>query len=184
MPPHVPQHVPVHTSLTLVRSVRRPLAPRGLTLLEILIVIAILLAIGSIVAVNVLSAQGRADIDITKAQMQSIEKAMQAFKVDLKRWPTQEEGLTALWSKDAIQDEAERSRWRYAYLEKPITADQWGTPYIYRFPGELNGEANYDLISSGPDRQENTEDDITNAPEGGSGSDGTFDDFRPANTTG
>lgn len=117
------------------------------------------------------TAQLEADtrIDITKAQIQSIDKAMQAFKVDLKRWPTHEEGLAVLWNKDGIQDAAERSRWRYAYLDKPITADPWGTPLIYT-PSRT-------VSSAGPDRQHGTADDISFQSNDESGG---FDDFRPA----
>ena len=66
---------------------------RAFTILELLIVIAILLAIGGIVLINVLGAQDRADIGVTKVQMQSLEDALMRFKADMKRYPSEEEGV-------------------------------------------------------------------------------------------
>ena len=68
---------------------RRRNARRGFTIIELLIVIGILLAIGGIVLVNVIGAQDRADVGVTKVQMQGIEDGLQRFRVDMKRWPSE-----------------------------------------------------------------------------------------------
>lgn len=143
----------------------RPLihsARRGLTLIEVLIVIAILLAIGGLVVVNLLPAKDQADIDLQKAQFDMVKTAMDKFKLDMKRYPSEDEGLAALNAKDAIADEAEQANWRGPYVETPIVKDNWNHDIVYRFPGELRGEQYYDLISFGPDGEEGTADDITN----------------------
>lgn len=156
---------------------------RAFTLIELLIVIAILLAIGGLVLVNLLPSRAQAQADLQRVQFDQINQAMKRFLLDLSRWPTEEEGLAALWNREALEDDEDFDRWRGPYLENPIVNDSWGSELIYRQPGEIRGEAFYDLISSGPDKEEETDDDITNHdrfmdPEGEIAED--FEDFTPA----
>lgn len=135
---------------------------RGFSLIELLIVIAILLAIGGLVVVNLLPAREQADADLTRVQIKAFEDAIEYFQMDMNRFPTEEEGLRALWSRDAIEDEDDADNWKRAYLKDPVPTDKWGNEWIYRYPGEIRGEQYYDIISIGPDGEEGTEDDITN----------------------
>ena len=135
---------------------------RAFTLIELLIVIAILLAIGGLVVVNLIPRGEQAKADLQRVQFDLIGSAMKQFRLDLDRWPSEEEGLEVLWRQDALEDEEDQQRWRGPYLEDPILEDRWGTELEYRFPGEIRGESYYDLISFGPDGEEGTEDDITN----------------------
>jgi general secretion pathway protein G len=130
--------------------------------MELLIVIAILLAIGGIVVVNLLPAKDQADIDLTQSQIDQIERALKMFKLNLNRWPTEEEGLSALWSKTGLDEEEDEASWQGPYLEKPIREDPWGAAYVYHAPSEKRDGAPYDIISFGPDGEEDTEDDIHN----------------------
>lgn len=139
---------------------RRP-ARRGLTLIEILIVIAILLALGGLVVMNLMPARDQADVDLTTAQIDRMTDALDRFRLDLRRYPSEEEGLAALWNREVLEDERDMNNWRGPYIDV-IREDAWGSEWIYRYPGELRGEAYYDLISPGPDREEGTDDDITN----------------------
>ena len=134
---------------------------RGFSLMELLIVIIILLALGGIVLVGYLNVADQADVDLQRVQFDQVDQAMKRFKLDLKRWPTEEEGLPVLWSSEALEDEEDLGRWRGPYLESPIREDNWGTELVYRYPSEELGEGFYDIISFGPDREEGTEDDIT-----------------------
>lgn len=134
---------------------------RGFTLIELLIVIAILLALGGVVLVNLIPKQEESDIKLTQVQIDQFESAMKHFKLDMKRYPTEEEGLTVLWNKDQIQDEDESLHWTGPYLEMPSPKDTWGSAWIYRSPSETEG-FEYDIVSLGPDRQEQSDDDITN----------------------
>jgi general secretion pathway protein G len=152
---------------------RRPSARRGFTIIELLIVIGILLAIGGLVLVNVLGASEKADVGNTRIQLQAMESALEQFRVEMKRWPTEEEGIASLWSSSGL-DEDDRSRWGGPYLKKPVPKDAWGSEWIYRQPSEIEGLP-YDLISSGPDRQEGTDDDIS-VHDGRVGDDGTVAD--------
>ena len=140
----------------------RPRARRAFSLIELLIVIAILLAIGGLVVVNLMPKKEQADVDLTRVQLKQFDSAIKQFKLDMDRVPTEDEGLTVLWSRDAVEDEEEAAKWRGPYLETPVPRDKWGTEWIYVFPGEIRGEQFYDITSAGPDREEDTEDDITN----------------------
>lgn len=140
----------------------RAINARGLTLIEVLIVIAILLAIGGLVVVNLLPAKEGADINTQRIQFQNIDAAMKMFKLDMKRWPTEDEGLAVLNRKDAIQEEAEQTLWHGPYLESDAFKDKWNHAVVYKNPSEALGDGYYDLLSYGPDGQEGTGDDITN----------------------
>lgn len=133
---------------------------RAFTILELLIVIGILLAIGGIVLINVIGAKDRADIGVTKVQMQALEDGLQRFRVDMKRWPSEDEGIAVLWSSTNLDDEGDVDAWGGPYLEKPVTTDQWGSEWIYQNPSEVEGLP-YGLVSIGPDREEGTEDDLS-----------------------
>ena len=120
---------------------------RGLTLIEVMIVIAILLAIGGLVVVNLLPAKDRADADLTTTQIDQFDAALKMFKLNMGRYPTEDEGLRALWSEEAIEDEEEVANWDGPYLENPIPQDHWGSEWLYRYPGEIRGESFYDIWS-------------------------------------
>ena len=65
-------------------------------------------------------------------------------------------------SKSNIKDEDEASKWRGPYVTKPIPEDRWGTAWRYAAPSELVEGMPYDLVSAGPDREFDTEDDLHN----------------------
>ncbi len=70
--------------------------------------------------------------------------------------------MEVLWNSEALENEADQGRWRGPYLEQRIVEDAWGSEIQYAYPSEEMGEDYYDLISFGPDREEGTDDDITN----------------------
>ncbi len=158
---------------------------RAFTLIELLIVIAILLAIGGLVVVNLIPRGEQAKADLQLIQFDQVDGALKQFRLDLNRWPTEEEGLAVLWNREQLEDEEDFERWRGPYMENAIADDSWGSELIYRYPGEIRGESFYDLISIGPDKEEDTEDDITNHDrqrdaEGEISED--FEGFTPAGT--
>ncbi|MCH2142529.1 MAG: type II secretion system major pseudopilin GspG [Phycisphaerales bacterium] len=134
----------------------------GFTLIELLIVIGILLALGAIVTVNFISIGDIAEQDVQRAQFDQVDSAMKRFRLDLKRYPSEDEGIEVLWNRDALENEDEGTRWKGPYLEEPVVSDRWGRSLTYTYPGELVGESYYDLVSMGPDGEEGTADDITN----------------------
>lgn len=141
-------------SLTRARRVRR-----GFTLLEVLLVIAIVVALGAIVGFALVGRRQESQVGLAQIDMNTLKQGLKAFYLKFDRYPTDEEGLRALWDKSAITDEAEAGKWT-AFLESPIANDRWGTPWGYRQQSQSGDTTKYDLWSNGPDKQEGTPDDI------------------------
>jgi len=140
------------------RTVRRP-AHRGFSLLELLIAIAILLAIGATAVVYLLPRKEQADIDLTRANIDKFKQALELFKYDFNRFPTEDEGIAVLWNKELVEDEEEMGNWKF-YLKEPLPTDTWKNEWIYIYPSDdLPGM--YEIASWGPDGEEDTEDDIS-----------------------
>ena len=137
----------------------RPTGRRAFTILELLIVIGILLAIGSIVLVNLIGVQEKAEDGLTRFQMTEMAGEIDAFRLAMKRYPTEDEGVAVLWSSSNLENEEDAANWRQ-FLPKPAPNDQWGNPWVYRSPSDIEGLP-YDLISTGPDGEEGTEDDLS-----------------------
>lgn len=129
----------------------------GFTLIELLLVLVILAALAAIVVPKFARRSEQANVTSAKTQISSFETALDAFEVDLGRYPTTQEGLTALVKKPVSLD-----KWEEPYLTRSaIPHDPWGHPYTYRQPGQHNSHG-YDLSSNGPDGQAGSSDDITN----------------------
>ena len=139
---------------------RRP--PTGFTLFELLIVISILLALGAVVTVSFISVGDRAEVDIQRAQFDQLDSALKRFRMDMKRYPSEDEGIAVLWDSETLDDEGDAAGWRGPYLEDAVTVDRWNNELLYQFPGEIVHESKYDLVSVGPDGEEGTDDDVTN----------------------
>ena len=96
-------------------------------------------------------------------QIDAFNAALKLFRLDMNRYPSTEEGLKALWSVDALQDEEDAAKWKGPYLDDPKPNDNWGHAWVYRFPSEIvDNDTMYDIVSIGPDGEEDTGDDITN----------------------
>ena len=115
----------------------------GFTLLELLVVIVIIGLLAGYVAPRYFSQVGKSEIQVAKAQIESLDKALDQFRLDVRRYPSAEEGLEALLVKPA-----NLATWSGPYLKKAVPSDPWGRPYVYRVPG-TKGE--FDLFSYGRD---------------------------------
>jgi general secretion pathway protein G len=116
----------------------------GFTLVELLVVLAILGLLVAIATPQVLKYLGRAKNDTAQIQMRNLSTALDLFLVDVGRYPSQQEGLEAL-----VMNPGGLPTWHGPYLkEKNVPLDPWGHPYQYRFPGQ-SGE--YDLWTLGSD---------------------------------
>jgi general secretion pathway protein G len=127
-------------------SSARRACSRGFTLLELLVVILIIGLLTGIVGPRFLSQISRSEVTTAKAQLDSIDKALQAYRIDMGRYPDASEGLAAL-----VRSDAADPRWRGPYLKGEVPNDPWGMPYQYRQPASQPGK-DYDLMSFGRDR--------------------------------
>jgi general secretion pathway protein G len=115
----------------------------GFTLLELLVVIVIIGLLAGYVAPRYFSQVGRSEVQVARAQIESLEKALDQYRLDMRRYPTAEEGLDALVAKPASAD-----AWQGPYLKKAVPMDPWGHAYVYRVPGE---KGDFLLLSYGRD---------------------------------
>lgn len=130
---------------------------RGFTLLELLVVMVIIGLLAGYVGPKYFAQIGKSEVKAARAQIDSLGKALDQFRLDTGHYPTPEEGLAAL-----ITPQTSEPKWGGPYLAKDVPADPWGNPYVYKIPGE-HGE--YDLLSYGKDGKPggtNEDADITN----------------------
>lgn len=156
----------------------RTRARRGFSLIEIMIVIAIVALLGGVVGFALFARFGEAQAEIARVQMDNISDALKDFRRRFNRYPTDEEGLSVLWSSANLEDPEEEEKWT-ATLEEPIAVDPWGNEWGYRQQSENGNEDNFDLWSFGKDGEEGTEDDITSWSDSAGGEGGDDFDFDP-----
>jgi general secretion pathway protein G len=130
-----------------IASRRRPgdrSGEAGFTLIELLVVLAILGLIAAIATPQVLKHLGKAKTDAAKVEIRTIGSALELFALDVGRFPSTQEGLSAL-----VERPAGLNRWNGPYIRaKSAPIDAWGRPYLYRSPGE---HGDYDLYTLGAD---------------------------------
>lgn len=129
----------------------------GFTLIELMVVLAILGLLAMLVAPRLMGRMGMAKQRTAQAQMQMLATALDLFHLDVGRYPTDEEGLKVLYQKPDSTP-----AWAGPYLNKDVPKDPWGRDYVYKSPGE---HGSYDLYSLGADGQpggEGENADITN----------------------
>ena len=122
-----------------------PSSQSGFTLVELLVVLAILGLLVAVATPQVLKYLGKAKNDTARIEMKAMATALDLFLLDVGRYPTQQEGLPAL-----VANPGGLQSWHGPYLKATVVPnDPWGRPYQYRFPGQ-NGE-DYDLWTLGAD---------------------------------
>jgi general secretion pathway protein G len=120
---------------------------RGLTLFELLVVLAILAFLATLVAPRVVGYLGRAKSDIARTQASNIASSLELFFLDYGRYPTNEEGLQAL-----VEAPGNAEHWRGPYLkEESALTDPWGRAYIYA-PDEA--ALAFEVVSLGRDGED------------------------------
>ncbi|MCK5688499.1 type II secretion system major pseudopilin GspG [Myxococcota bacterium] len=124
---------------------------RGLTLIEIMVVVVIIGLIGSVVGVQVFGSLSKARRDTAYTQIQRISEALQLYKLSHRSFPSTGEGLNALT----------QSKGQDAPMMSSIPKDPWGKDYTYIYPG-TNNQGSFDLMSYGSDGVQGGGDDVTN----------------------
>jgi general secretion pathway protein G len=119
-------------------------AESGYTLVELLVVLAIIGLLATIATVQVMHYYTSAKVSAAHAQIASLSTALDLYKLDVGHYPTSQEGLAALMVKPSTDD-----NWNGPYVKSATSLnDPWGHPFNYVSPGQ-HGE--YDLSSNGSD---------------------------------
>jgi len=105
----------------------------GFTLVEVMVTLVIIGLLTTFVVLNVLPAQGKAQVQKARGDISAIETALEMYKLDNFNYPTEQEGLEALVASGLV---------------KKMSLEPWGNPYEYRNPGE---RAQIDIYSLGAD---------------------------------
>jgi len=134
-----------------MRSIRQR-AVGGFTLIELLVVIVIIGLLAAFVAPKYFKQIGRSKTQIARAQIESLEKALDQYRIDTGHYPATELGLAALVNRPLSEP-----NWNGAYLKKAIPVDPWGMPYVYNTPGREERE--YDIVSYAADGKSGGEGD-------------------------
>jgi general secretion pathway protein G len=118
----------------------------GFTLLELLVVLAIMGMLAAIIAPTVIRYLGTSRTQTAHVQIQNVMAALELFRLDVGRYPTPQEGLEAL-----VTAPPTAQNWNGPYLKKDTALkDPWGELYAYRIPGQ-HGEV--DVFTLGSDKQ-------------------------------
>ena len=129
-------------------------APRaGLTLVEMIVVLAIIALVAVLIVPSVIGRPDEARVTVAKTDLKTIAAALRIYRLDNGDYPTTEQGLAALVERPTAPPEP-RAWASDGYLPEMPT-DPWNRPYIYLSPGR-NGA--FDLLSYGKDGEEGGED--------------------------
>ena len=130
---------------------------RGFTLIEVLVVLAILMGLATIVTVNVVGRQRKARVDTAKIQISELKNAVLHYQVEQGRWPTMEQGLEALVRRPSAPPIPENYPPEGYLSRREVPRDPWGNEFIYTLK-----ENGYEVKSYGPNGTDGGGDDITN----------------------
>ena len=130
----------------------RLLKTGGFTLLELLIVMIIIGLLAALIGPKMIGRVGESRQTVAKQQIEGFSSALEMYKLDTAKYPTQEQGLEAL-----IAQPQGIINWKGVIPKKKlIPKDPWGNNYIYTYPGE---HGDYDIISHGADGKSGGDDE-------------------------
>lgn len=113
------------------RKTRRRASQGGFTLMELLVVLAILGLLMSLVGPQVLNQLGGAKTKTALIQIRDLEQALEMYKLDVGRYPTTAQGLAAL-----VEKPGGTAGWNGPYLKGDVPQDPWKQDYHYKYPGD------------------------------------------------
>ena len=119
----------------------------GYSLLEILIVVAIIALLAALVGPRIMGQLDRSKVRTAEVQARALVSALHTMRLDIGRYPTNEEGLDLLVG----NSQGTVAGWYGPYLDAGVPMDPWGRPYVYEAPASLEG--NPTIISLGSDGQ-------------------------------
>ena len=121
-----------------------PPSAAGFTLIEILVVMAIIGMLAVMVAPNLFNQQTGAQRDAALSQVSALEAALDTYRLDVGQYPDSLEGL--------VQNDSGRAVWNGPYLRREVPLDPWGNNYVYDSDGR-----EFTLVSYGPDGEQGGE---------------------------
>jgi general secretion pathway protein G len=129
-----------------IPSCAQPVSPEaGFTLLEVLVVIAIIGLLVGLVAPAALRQLGGARVSVAKQSIERLGTVLDMYKLDVGSYPATSDGLAAL-----VDKPADAANWNGPYLKgNAAVMDPWNHPYVYRNPSQRSGH-DYDICSQGP----------------------------------
>ena len=147
--------VAAHSRTPIVTSTaaKKMRAVKGMSLLEIMVVITLIGLVTAAVGVAVMNQLEKGQSDTARNQAFEIAKSVELYKLQQGSYPSTSQGLTALTSPPKGKP-----------LMDKVPKDPWGSDYVYLAPGQKN-PSKFDIRSLGPDQQEGNEDDVGNWPE-------------------
>ena len=126
---------------------RRSRREGGFTLMELLVVMAIIGLLAVLVAPRVIGFLSGAKVDTANVQIDRLSGVLDLYRLEVGQYPSQDDGLTVL-----VERPANAGNWNGPYIRNADSlTDPWGNPYVYRYPGE-HGE--FDLYTLGADGRE------------------------------
>jgi len=123
-----------------------PRTAAGFTLIEILVVMAIIGMLAVMVAPNIFNQQAGAQRDAALSQISALEAALDTYRLDVGEYPDSLEGL--------VENDSGRAAWNGPYLRREVPLDPWGNEYVYDSDGR-----GFTLVSYGPDGERGGEGD-------------------------
>ena len=123
-----------------------PTTAAGFTLIEILVVMAIIGMLAVMVAPNIFNQQAGAQRDAALSQISALEAALDTYRLDVGQYPDSLEGL--------VENDSGRAAWNGPYLRREVPLDPWGNEYVY--DSDVSG---FTLVSYGPDGERGGEGD-------------------------
>ncbi len=142
--PHHFDDVPADRQFAARRAIGDPEA--GLTLIEMIVVLAIIALVAALIVPNVIGRPDEARVTVANTDIRTISAALKMYRLDNGDYPTTEQGLAALATKPSAPP-VPRSWSAEGYLAQ-VPVDPWGNAYVYRMPGTAGA---FDLISNGKD---------------------------------
>lgn len=115
----------------------------GFTLLELLVVVAIIGLLAAFVGPRLFGNVSKSEITTAKAQIEAFSRALESYRLDTGKFPETSQGLQVLVAKPA-----DTPRWNGPYLQKEVPLDPWGNPYVYKRPGN---NRDFEITSFGRD---------------------------------
>jgi general secretion pathway protein G len=125
----------------------RSIQDQGFTFIETIVVISIILVLSTAVGFSAIKYIERAKLAACRNQIETLRLSLQAYYLDCGAYPTEAQGLIALWEKPVLSPVP--PLWNGPYLDRQLPKDPWGYEYHYKNPGDKN--LPYTIFSYGAD---------------------------------